>query len=316
MRCSTLVGLATLLCWSLVRGDSGEIQPLQAQLTEIVVPIGIKKESGEWKTVGTGFLMASYESTPKLLVTNRHVLDTITAHSTVKGTTSAWVKVRLEPGIAEKYGKGPGSWAEFVVTLSTPDRKEWTAHPDPQVDIAVMYFPPMDSAHLKLWNSCEHLSISLSSCGYHDSLTVGDEVVFFGFPLGLGARARPTPIMRSGMIALLDSSHSTILLDAQVFGGSSGSPVISTGYFAADPGPYKGRRVLVGIVSGFRPAPLRYGMAKLQSSSPSQIITFPVENAGLATVFSTDLILETIEAHHERLGPRIRKILDSLGFNK
>lgn len=113
-----------------------------------------------------------------------------------------------------------------------------------------------------------------------ETLYAGLNVKFYGFPLGMTVN-RWNPLVRSGIIAGTDSSSRTIYLDAQAFGGSSGSPVFvdimaswSTEYAKKYPSKY-----LIGIISGYKPF-----IKQLINTQTNRVEMVQTENSGLAIV--------------------------------
>lgn len=266
-----------------------------------VVSLGMQNPQGKWTSVGTGFLMRNDSGQTTVLVTCRHIVEPEVEPGVKSKISGIWVKVDSSPFADEQYGdprkKG---WLTCQVTLLSGGSTLWTGHPDESVDIAVFDFPPNDSLQGLMRQLSDTKYIPLSFLGDVDSLCLAQDVLFFGFPLGLGDEGNPQPLVRSGIISYLDPTEKTFILDAQVFGGSSGSPVVSTGTARGDP-PLMKRRRLLGIISGYRYSAIRFGSVERGGSrSGMDTIRFPVENAGLGTVFSSDLILETIDAHNRR----------------
>lgn len=278
-----------------------------------VVSIGVHDSAGNWHPWGTGFLMKSYNKTLDVIVTNRHVFEPYDKQGSRIKLKEVFVKANIRESVKLVLGRRLDDWSEFHLTLLKEDTVLWTGHRNEGVDIAVMYFPPLDRLHIILSTLSEVTFIPRSFYGVYDSLNIAQDVLFLGFPLGLGANKNPRPVVRYGIIAYLDPSERSLLLDAQAFGGSSGSPVISTGTSRGDE-PRLTARKLIGIVSRFEPSPLRFGFYERKITFEKKD-SIAMENSGLAKVFSVDLILETIEYHHERMAKRYKEIIDSLGIN-
>lgn len=105
-------------------------------------------------------------------------------------------------------------------------------------------------------------------------LYLGEEIIFFGYPLGRTVN-QVEPILRSGRIGGIDSLENNILLDAQVFGGSSGSPV-----FVDEKSLLGNSRTFVGVISGFLP----FYNKRLQGFDSMRTEIILAENSGLAIV--------------------------------
>lgn len=204
-------------------------------------------------------------------------------------------------------------WISFNLPLIISDSLLWTGHPDDSVDIAVSFFPSMDKNSILLSSVSKVKYIPRSDLAALDSVSICDEIVFFGFPLGIGSYSRPKPVVRFGAVSYINKEKGYILVDAQAFGGSSGSPVISTGQSKCGPDNRSGMGV-IGIISAFEPSLLRFWSRKLSPNQPSNdsVAIIPIENSGLAKVYSSDLILETLEIHKKRMEPVLKRILDSM----
>ena len=87
--------------------------------------------------------------------------------------------------------------------------------------------------------------------------TAGDGVFVLGFPMDLAGAQLNYVIVRQGIIArineLLDKASSTFLLDAFVFPGNSGSPVILKPEITSIEGtPHNMRAYLIGVVDSYK----------------------------------------------------------------
>lgn len=241
---------------------------------DYVVALGIP-DPGENKSVryvATGFLYGQFShkdeaGNPRYypyLVTNRHVID------------------------------GPG---ELLVrlngreeaTLWHPD--PWITHPDPTVDVAVAPLHVAENEEFRRWFLSDHNMYSrpdLERVGFME----GDEVYTMGFPLGLIGEQRNYVIVRQGIVARIrdwyDGHSDTILIDAQVYPGNSGGPVIAkpTMYSYTETRPYP---KLIGMVSGYVPY-----QEFARSDQTGNVVSVSTQNSGLAKVVPIDKVSETI----------------------
>lgn len=276
-----------------------------------VVAIMIRDAKGALHPHGTGFLMYNYEPTPHFLVTNRHVFEPVVDGKPIR-IQSVVVKANLKPDLLQQVGQG--KWLEFEVKLWDGNSPLWTGHPNDSVDVAVIYFPPIETLSVMLENASDVGFIPKSLCGSLKDLRLSEDVLFFGFPLGMGTLTNPIPFVRSGMVAQIDSVRKMFWLDAQVFGGSSGSPVISAGVLRGQLATQKTPK-LVGIVSGYMPSVMQ-AQEVLRPSSGYTRDTVYVENSGLAVVFSVDLVSECASWHNKRLGPKYLKMMQDARIAK
>ena len=125
--------------------------------------------------------------------------------------------------------------------------QQWHHHPNPEVDIAVMpLLPIIDGIRSQgkepFYKAIPHTLIP--SPEQLQELDAIEEVVFFGYPNGMYDSHNLTPVARRGYTATplqLDyDGNPTFLIDASVFPGSSGSPVL-----IYNPGPYSANGTLV-----------------------------------------------------------------------
>jgi V8-like Glu-specific endopeptidase len=113
-------------------------------------------------------------------------------------------------------------------------------HPDPEVDLACVNVSTISSENVfyKTLNSEFLKEID------YDFVAQGTEIIFVGYPANRYDMVNNLPLVRKGIIASVPeidfNGRGQIVIDAQVYQGSSGSPV-----FVA----VNGRYVLLGIVS-------------------------------------------------------------------
>jgi hypothetical protein len=120
-------------------------------------------------------------------------------------------------------------------------------------------------------------------------LLVGQDVVFVGYPLGIAVNGM-APLMRKGTISGIDTLTHVIYLDADAFGGSSGSPVFLDTYSATNLkfiSKHGFGRLLVGVISGYKPF-----LKLFRNVDTGEIEMIQTENSGLATVMPSDRIWE------------------------
>ena len=241
-----------------------------------IVAFGMDSPSNNIDFIATGFIYSQLtgqdESGHRLyatcFVTNRHVIE---------GQNK--LVVRLGNPQSSTYDLLQGHWA---------------VHPDPQVDVAVAPFPLDDiegSAHRV--NSFK----SESQTSFCDDLQEmefreGDEVYTLGFPLGLAGHDRNYPIARQGIVARIqdwyDGRSDSFLIDASIFPGNSGGPVIAKPTMYSY-GQTRAHPKLIGVVSGY----LTHADVALRDQTGRPILASE-ENSGLATVVPIDKVRETI----------------------
>lgn len=250
---------------------------------------------------GTGFLVFRKTTDNEgrvFLVTNKHVVhrnptkraDTthVVCHFNSKNTDGSLGKVAGD--IPLKYDNGLQRYRE---------------HPDSDTDVAaidvtdVMQLNPNIE---KRWASYD----DFADAAKRDELdiTVGEEVMTVGYPLGLRQGDTNFPLVRQGVLAtkigypirdkVLDSNDTprdrtlrAFLIDGATIPGSSGSPVVLK--------PVIGRVVKNTIVMGTAP-PVLLGIVAETKYAPIDIGSTAIPGfAGLGLVFDVETIRETIE---------------------
>ncbi len=262
--------------------------------SDCVVAIGTDDDAGERHWIASGFLygvpMATHAREYQVyLVTNRHVLANL---------DDAYLRCNPQ---ADKPAR------EFHLTLFDEDKPLWFVHPDAEVDIAAMpiNFDLLVESGMQVayFQADQHSATidDLNALG----VTEGDFAYVLGFPMGLVGQHRNTVIVRGGTLArirdLLARTSKVFLVDAFVFPGNSGGPVILKPEAIAIEGtkpqlvPY-----LIGIVQAYVP----YDDVAFSAQTGRPRVIFE-ENTGLAAAHPVDFIIETITAQRApRLEPR------------
>jgi hypothetical protein len=264
---------------------------------QAVVEVGVPPHL-EWRTAGTGFFYAYLtEDDPDpakrkydtFLVAAKHVVQEFILD---KRTLS----VRVNPKDASSQGR------QFeIANEPQPGSGTWFCHPNPKVDIAAV---PVSFDYLKQQGIEPGVIISDQAVADRAKLaelevTAGDGVFVLGFPMGLSGVQRNYVIVRQGAIAriseLLDKVSPTFMLDALVFPGNSGGPVILRPEITSISGTKSQTNAyLIGVVLSYRP----YIDTAISIQTKQPRISF-WENSGLAEVLPVDAVNEAIKAWRE-----------------
>ena len=119
--------------------------------------------------------------------------------------------------------------------------KLWFCHPDDSLNVAVTPFVPfvkhVENTGVNIYfDSFTESSIFPSN--KHEKLTIGDEVLYLGYPKNCWDEKHLLPVFRKGMLALpftmAYQGKSQSLLDAQITEGSCGSPVFLKSQFKSN----------------------------------------------------------------------------------
>jgi hypothetical protein len=269
-----------------------------------VVAIGRKETTpgpnyGKWIGEATGFFYGKFDhkisdtvsSYWPYLVTNRHVIEEHIA------ATTGPLSLRLNP-------KAGGSVREYDFPLVVDGKPTWHAHPDPQVDLAVMTLngPWFEQAGIKFNQFRSDFDVLGRAKAKDLGLSEGYGVFVLGFPMDLVGQAQDYVIVRQGCIARIRDSMEApaavkaFLIDSFAFPGNSGSPVVlrpevpEARFSGENEKAPITQSYLLGVVRSYLPYT---DMAiSLQTKRPR--VTFE-ENSGLTEVIPADYIDETIE---------------------
>lgn len=188
----------------------------------------IELESYNEFYIGTGFfylasvVLDNGENRAKmLLISNRHVfLD-----SEGKFDPNSKVTITLN---RKKDDDTPdfGNVIEYIVNFNQIGYENlYFPHPNPDVDLAcidVSRFTHTDAYF-------RHIGDNLLKPIDYEKIAVGSEVIFVGYPDGRYDTVNNLPLIRKGWIASMPdvdfNGKGQVVIDAQIFEGSSGSPV-------------------------------------------------------------------------------------------
>ncbi len=258
---------------------------------DCVVAIGQKEGETDStpKWIASGFLygrLMEKGQDPKdntyhvFLVSNRHVFE-----------RKEQLCLRFNP-------QAKGEARSYDVDLkSSEGRQIWTANPDKAIDVGVMPInvPKLREHGMKAGFFTSDMMAAGVSKMKELGLTEGDFSYVLGFPMGMAGQQRNAVIVRSGCIAriqeALNADSNTFLVDAEIFPGNSGGPVVSKPDALAIQGTKpQNAAFLIGIVAAY--VPYREAAVSPQTGRPRVIFE---ENSGLAVAHTVDCIERTID---------------------
>jgi len=243
---------------------------------------------------GTGFLYAhkiAEDQHAIFVVTNKHVVSGMRG-----GALTFLQKKDGKPNLGHGFRLEINDWPQA-----------WFGHPSPDIDIAIVPFIPLE-AHIKsqagidLFYRCVDSSM-LPTADQLGALDAIETVTFIGYPNGVWDSTNLIPVARRGTtatpIAVDFEGTPRFIIDASVFGGSSGSPV-----FILNNGMYTDKRG--GTVIGSRLFFVGVVAAVFFRTELNQIIAVPIptqtqpmaqqrEMIDLGLVFKAKTVVETIE---------------------
>jgi S1-C subfamily serine protease len=237
----------------------------------------------KFQPIATGFLIGFLtENNPDItkrkyrlfLVTNRHVFNDF---------DQLWLR----------FNKKDKGTERFAIKLKENNEVKWLAHKDPNVDLAMLSINHniLNEKNVD-WIFINEEMFAFPNKYSEIGIELGDEVFLLGFPMGISGKYQNYAIVRGGTIARFDEeiikSEKSILLDATVFPGNSGGPVITKPELASLDGtravssPY-----LIGVVSGYK---LYKEPLYSHQSSPPSIAAISIENSGLASIVPMNFV--------------------------
>jgi hypothetical protein len=252
---------------------------------------------------GTGFLFAHRVAGNSygFVVTNKHVVMNMR-----EGALSFLQRKDMLPTLGNGFRLGIQDWPHA-----------WFGHPSPDIDIAICPFAPLE-AHIKQQHNVDLFyryvtSDLIPTPEQMVELDAVEPVTFIGYPNGVWDSKNLLPVARRGTTATpieVDFENTPrFLIDASVFGGSSGSPVfiINQGtYTTKDGATVVGSRFFfVGVIA-----------AVFFRTHLNQIIAVPIptqvqpmaqqqEMIDLGIVFKARTVVETIEAFLRATGMNV-----------
>ena len=258
-----------------------------------VVALGGPSPNGVVEYNATGFIygLASGDTDDEgnkgyalYLVTNRHVYQRAS---------------NRQPTLHVRFNRPMGTGANlYEIPFVNPNgTTPWSIHPDDSVDVAVIGLNPekleVDGIEFSFFAS-DDSTFTLDQAR-ENQVCEGDGVFVLGFPLGEAGDERNYTIVRQGIIARaqdwLNGDGQSFLIDASIFPGNSGGPILLKPEAVSIQGTKSNNRCgLLGMVSSY--LPYQEVAISTQTERPRMIFE---ENSGLGVAVPHDLIKETVE---------------------
>ena len=254
-----------------------------------VVAIGQDNKEGGIHWMGTGFLFGYHLPGEKYqanvysiyLVSNKHVL---------KGQNNVYLRFNPQGGKPAQNHK---------LDIVAGSQNLCKQHANKDIDVAIVSIPQTYLDNLvKNGVNPEFFTFDKESFLISDlktlEVTEGDSVFALGFPMGLVGNTRQYVILRGGVISrihdMLEGYSSDYIVDAPVFPGNSGGPVIIKPEFVKISRTQSQKESrLIGLVKSYIP----YKDVAISPQTGRPRVVFE-ENSGLTNVEPVDRIIETI----------------------
>lgn len=266
------------------------------QVFFVTVRITIPNNDGKTSSIGTGFLfnvpLRQEGLVGQFLVSNKHVY----------GDPKRKIILNFH---AKKDGADEPDLGSTKSVQIEDFSGYYYGHPNEQIDLACINISAYLGGERGVYS--KHLHTEFFDEAKLDSLLPGSEVSFIGYPDNRFDTAHNLPLLRKGYVATLPTVDfnglKQIVIDAQVFPGSSGSPV-----FVVSNGYYK----LLGVVTET--------MIKNEELKAIQagFIYGVQQTIGLGIVLKTELVMELLDFAKEGLSDRIdaQSALTSKGIGR
>lgn len=260
---------------------------------DCVVAIGMPSGKEQVNWIASGFLYGDFFQKGEegkniyhvYLITNRHVFKELKQ-----------VLLRFNP-----TGKEAAKQYSLDLVDASSKKMLWTPHPNPNIDIAVIGINVKLLREHKIqvayFKSDQHIAAldKIAELG----ITEGDFVYTLGFPMGLIGPERNYVIVRSGNIAriqdAIDHRSNEFLIDAFIFPGNSGGPVVTKPEaMAIRETKAVSSAYLVGVIQSY--VPYQDVAISVQTKRPRVVFE---ENSGLTSVIPIDFVKEAIGAYEE-----------------
>lgn len=260
-----------------------DLSKFENQMFFSTVRITIPSADGKSTSIGTGFLfnvpLRQEGLTAHFLVSNKHVYGD--PHRTIVLNFH-----KIKNGIDEP------DLGQIHPVVIQDFSEHYYGHPDNDIDLACINVSAFAGSENGVYS--KHIHSEFTEQVDLTKLFPGAEVSFVGYPDNRFDTAHNLPILRKGYLATLPTVDfnglKQVLIDAQVFPGSSGSPV-----FVVVDGKYR----LLGVVTE-----TMIKNAELKAI-PAEYALGVQQTIGLGIVLKTELVMQLLQVAKDGLSDRI-----------
>lgn len=133
------------------------------------------------------------------------------------------------------------------------------------------------------------ITVAKTSVLFLKDVLVSNDIFLYGYPSSLGLRQSPQfdynkPLLRKGIIASVNKTQGTIILDCPVYYGNSGGPVVQVTNIGI-----QSQHNVIGVVSQFIP------YAENWINQSNNLIHTEVSNSGYSVAVGMDYVYEMLE---------------------
>lgn len=244
----------------------------EKEISYVTARVEVLDPKTSLQSIGTGFFHETELNDGSgrkltLMISNRHVfIDP---------------KMQLSISLNRKDAAGNPIYGNVRKFQQLGFTEQYYSHPDPSIDLACINASSVTHTDAFYKNLHDQFLEEPD----HRAIFPGSEAIFVGYPANRYDQVNNLPLIRKGWISSMPeidfNGKGQIVLDAQVFPGSSGSPVFASA---------NGRYVLLGVVSEtmIRHAKLQTIPANIQAAGVEQIL-------GLGLIIKQRHVIELID---------------------